>query len=58
MKRPFAQDAVFGYKNANLKKWVEEKTSGRIAEDDVLSISLADVREGGVEKVTQKVARV
>lgn len=51
---PFAQDAVFGYKNANLKKWVEEKTAGRIAEEDVLSIGLEDLREGGAERVAQK----
>ena len=51
---PFAQDAVFGYKNANLKKWVEEKTAERISEDEVLSISLEDLREGGAEKVAKK----
>lgn len=51
---PFAEDAVFGYKNANLKKWVEEKTNGRISEDDILSVGLADLREGGARQVTEK----
>jgi uncharacterized protein YgbK (DUF1537 family) len=27
---PFAKDVVFGYQHSNLKKWVEEKTGGRV----------------------------
>lgn len=47
----FARDKVFGYKNANLKNWVEEKTKGRIKTSEVISVSLEDIRIGGPEKV-------
>ena len=47
----FARDKVFGYKNANLKNWVEEKTKGRIKASEVVSVSLEDIRIGGPEKV-------
>lgn len=51
---PFARDAVFGYKNANLKQWVEEKTNGRIRADEVASVSLEDIRVGGPQLVSTK----
>lgn len=48
---PFAQDPVFGYQNSFLPKWVEEKTKGRVAEKDVVVISLHDIRSGGPDRV-------
>ncbi|NLE44116.1 MAG: hypothetical protein GX620_05310 [Chloroflexi bacterium] len=48
---PYAQDPVFGYSSSNLKAWVSEKTGGRIAPDDVASISLDTIRCGGPEAV-------
>jgi len=48
---PSAEDKVFGFKNSNLKKWVEEKTSGRIASGDVVSFGLAEMRTQGPEYV-------
>ncbi len=47
----FARDKVFGYKNANLKNWVEEKTKGSIKAAEVISVSLEDIRIEGPEKV-------
>lgn len=47
----FARDKVFGYKNANLRDWVEEKTKGRIKAEEVISVSLDHIRIGGPEKV-------
>ena len=41
---PFAKDATFGYKNSNLKAWVEEKTKGKVKKEAVISISLAELR--------------
>ncbi len=41
---PFAQDAAFGYKNAELTKWVEEKSKGKIKAEEVESISIDDLR--------------
>ncbi|WP_240163805.1 four-carbon acid sugar kinase family protein [Spirosoma taeanense] len=51
---PFAHDVVFGYKQANLKQWVEEKTAGRIRAEDVNSISIEDIRIGGPQAVSEQ----
>ena len=51
---PFARDVVFGYKHADLKKWVEEKSNGKIRSSDVISISLSEIRIGGPAVVSQK----
>lgn len=47
----FALDATFGYRNSDLRAWVEEKSGGRTKAGDVLAITLADLRTGGVEHV-------
>jgi len=47
----FARDPVFGFKNSNLKAWVAEKMGNKVAVDDVQSISLRLLREGGPEAV-------
>ncbi len=47
----FASDHSFGYRSSDLKAWVEEKTGGRLKASEVLSASLADLREGGPERV-------
>ncbi|MFC7465674.1 four-carbon acid sugar kinase family protein [Brachybacterium sp. GCM10030252] len=43
---PFAQDATFGYRNSELRAWVEEKSGGAIREDDVVHLSLPTIRDG------------
>lgn len=48
----FAKDSVFGYQSSNLCQWVEEKTGGRIASDDVFTVSINDLRKGGPERVS------
>lgn len=44
---PYAQDATFGYRSSNLKDWIEEKTGGRIAAEQVHSIALQEIRRAG-----------
>ena len=51
---PFAKDVVFGYKHADLKNWVEEKTKGRIKSSDVTAVSIEDIRIGGPNAVSEK----
>lgn len=51
---PFAKDASFGYKNSNLRKFVSEKAHGRIEGDRITSISIDDIRVGGVSAVCAK----
>ncbi len=48
---PFARDASFGYSHSNLKEWVEEKTKGAVKTAEVMSLSLADIRQGGPQRV-------
>jgi uncharacterized protein YgbK (DUF1537 family) len=48
---PFARDAAFGYRKSNLREWVAEKTSGRIAAAAVHSISIELLRTGGPDAV-------
>jgi uncharacterized protein YgbK (DUF1537 family) len=50
----FARDPAFSYKNSNLKAWVEEKTNGLVKAEDVLSISLKLLREGGPKAVAEE----
>jgi len=48
---PFARDASFGYTTAYLPDWVVEKTQGQISAEMVASISLADLRQAGINRV-------
>ncbi|MER7480850.1 four-carbon acid sugar kinase family protein [Streptomyces sp. NPDC126510] len=43
----FARDATFGYRSSSLPEWVEEKTGGRVPADEVLRVTLDDLRGGG-----------
>ena len=52
----FARDSAFGYRSSNLRRWVEEKAGGRISLDEVMTISISDLREGGPERVTSCLA--
>lgn len=50
---PYAKDAVFGYQHSELRKWVEEKTSGRVQSKDVISLSIELIRSGGPAAVEE-----
>lgn len=54
----FAKDPTFGYKNSNLKAYIEEKTSGEFKASSVTSISLADLRDCNYEKITEQLLSV
>ncbi|AQK83634.1 uncharacterized protein LOC100280420 [Zea mays] len=49
----FAKDAVFGYKSSNLRQWVEEKTKGRVLENQVSTISITLLRKQGPTAVCE-----
>lgn len=55
---PFAKDATFGYSKANLKEWVEEKSSGAIHRDTVESISLQDIRQKDVPTLVNQIFQI
>lgn len=47
----FAADTTFGFTSSNLCEWVGEKTEGRVAADDVVSLSLDLLRNETAEAV-------
>ncbi|PNT76101.1 hypothetical protein BRADI_1g44060v3 [Brachypodium distachyon] len=49
----FAKDAAFGYTSSNLRQWVQEKTRGRISENQVSTISISLLRKEGPNAVCQ-----
>ncbi|PVH80483.1 3-hydroxyisobutyrate dehydrogenase [Cadophora sp. DSE1049] len=55
---PFAKDATFGYKSSNLRDYVLEKTQQRFKLEQIVSVTLDDIRVGGHEKVAQVLAGV
>tara|TARA_B110000263_G_scaffold245052_1_gene254028 strand:+ start:2106 stop:3533 length:1428 start_codon:yes stop_codon:yes gene_type:complete len=50
---PFADDPAFPYESSNLKEWMEEKYKGQIQSENVISISIEDIRLGGPDKVQE-----
>ena len=54
----FARDAAFGYRSSNMAQWVEEKTGGRVAAADVVTVSLVDIRKGGSQRVTERLVKL
>jgi len=50
----FAQDAVFGYGQSDMKQWVEEKTKGAVNAESVVTVSLELIRSGGPIAVAKK----
>ena len=50
---PFAQDAAFGFKNSQLRAWVEEKSGGKIPAASVASLSLERIRGEGPDGVAE-----
>jgi uncharacterized protein YgbK (DUF1537 family) len=50
----FARDSAFGYRASNLCDWVVEKSGGYIPAERVSSVSIEDIRQGGPERVTEK----
>ena len=55
---PFAQDKSFGFQNADLKKWIEEKTEGKISAESVYSVSIDDLREKSLVDITHQLERL
>lgn len=47
----YAKDATFGFTKSNIRDYVQEKTHAAISSNDVVSLSLEDIRIGGAERV-------
>lgn len=50
----FAEDKTFGYKNSDLKSYIEEKTKGKYTAKQVVSISLQELIEEKDEELIKK----
>lgn len=54
----FAGDRTFGYKSSDLKKWVEEKTKGAYRSNDVVSITLEQLRSRNIASIEKTLYEV
>ena len=54
----FARDSVFGYRTAYLPAWIEAKSGGHWKADQVMSIGLEVIRQGGPGAVASKLQTV
>ncbi|MFD0897285.1 four-carbon acid sugar kinase family protein [Loigolactobacillus binensis] len=54
----FAKDKTFGYHASNLADWAEEKTGGRYKASAVTTISLVDLRQLNLDKITAQLLQV
>ncbi|MBS6816327.1 MAG: hydroxyacid dehydrogenase [Lachnospiraceae bacterium] len=54
----FAKDSSFGYVSSDLKDWVEEKSGGKVKREDVVSVSLEELREYRIGEVADKLMGV
>lgn len=54
----FAKDKSFGYKSSNICEWCEEKTNGEYKAKDVVYISLEDIRNLNIDKITEQLKSV
>jgi uncharacterized protein YgbK (DUF1537 family) len=52
----YAADATFGFRGSNLRDYVEEKTEGRLKAEDVVSLTIEDIRLGGPSRVAEIMA--
>lgn len=54
----FAKDRSFGYENSDLAMWIEEKTKGQYKHEDVVQISLEELRNLEIDNIYQKLMGV
>jgi uncharacterized protein YgbK (DUF1537 family) len=54
----FARDATFGYSASDLRDFIVERSGAEVRPDDVVSLSLADIRTGGPERIAELLAGV
>jgi uncharacterized protein YgbK (DUF1537 family) len=52
----YARDTAFGYRESNLRRWVAERTKGRVPIEAVATISIEDIRCGGPERVADRLS--
>lgn len=53
----FAKDKTFGYTHSSIPAYIEEKTEGEYRAEDVICISLEDIRSRNFDKITDQLLR-
>lgn len=54
----FAADKTFGYRASDLTEYIEEKSAGAYKKEQVLTISLEDIRAFKIEEMTNRLMKV
>ncbi len=54
----FARDKTFGYQSSNMGEYIEEKTRGEYKAEDVICISLEQIREIDIDGITEQLMQV
>lgn len=54
----FAKDPTFGYKSSHLGEWIEEKTRGEYKKENIVYISLKELRNFEIDKITEKLMNI
>ncbi|WP_214721809.1 four-carbon acid sugar kinase family protein [Exiguobacterium sp. s192] len=54
----FAKDRTFGYAASHLGEWAEEKSNGVFQADDVVSLSLTDLRQLNLDQLVDQLMNV
>lgn len=54
----FARDPAFGYRSSVLREFIAERSGGAVQPEQVVSISLEDIRVGGADRVAERLAAV
>lgn len=52
---PFAQDKVFGYRNSDLKAWVQEKFGEQINAENIHSLSIEELEQQSAESIAARI---
>lgn len=53
-----AADKPFGFKSSNLAEYVREKAGCRFSGNDIVAVTLVEIRQGGVTEVAKKLLAV
>jgi len=54
----FAKDRTFGYTHSAIPEYIEEKTGGEYRAEDVICISLEDIRAEKIDRITEQLLQV
>lgn len=53
----FAKDRMFGFKSSNLRDYIDEKTEGQYPKEEVISISLDELRSLDIDAILNKLSQ-